>query len=134
MKTYRIAAIAAALAFVPAPVFSHGGGLDRDRCHVESATNMRHCHPKKDEKPWTTVGYAVGGLAIVAGIAYLIAEERRKDGGMALQLVPYFTHAGDAGLVIEHPIGHYGRLGIRTETLPSKGDASRAVIYWRFEY
>ena len=40
---------------------------------------------------------------------------------MALQLMPYFTHRGDAGLVIEHPLGRYGRLGIRTETPAEQG-------------
>ena len=134
MKTYRIAVIATALALAPAPVLSHGGRLDRNRCHVELATGTRHCHPKKEETPWSTVGYVVGGLVIVGGIVYLIAEERRRDGGMALQLVPYFTHRGDAGLVIEYPVGRHGRLGVRTETLPSKGDDSRAMVYWRLRY
>ncbi len=38
-------AILVALAFVfAAPVFAHSGGTDRDGCHIDHRTGIRHCH------------------------------------------------------------------------------------------
>lgn len=47
MHKYALAAVAVIFAALSAaPAFAHGGGLDRDGCHVDRRTDVKHCHRK----------------------------------------------------------------------------------------
>ncbi len=37
-------AIGVALSLITAPVLAHSGGTDRQGCHVDHQTGVRHCH------------------------------------------------------------------------------------------
>lgn len=67
------------LAATPYSVRAHGGGLNRDGCHRETATGGRHCHREKsdDRKTWETVGHVAAGLA---GVALLLWVWKGKRG------------------------------------------------------
>lgn len=46
--------------------FAHGGGLNRDGCHRETATGGYHCHrDDEDEVDWETAGYVLGGIVVL---------------------------------------------------------------------
>ena len=68
-----LAAVFAArlLASTPRLAGAHGGGLNRDGCHRETATGGYHCHrggKSDDGKTWQAVGYVVVGLVVVWAI------------------------------------------------------------------
>lgn len=45
MHKYVIPMLIAFMAVVMAgDVFAHGGGLDRNGCHVDHRTGVKHCH------------------------------------------------------------------------------------------
>ena len=66
MKPIAIAALALCLATPAAPVYGHGGGLNQDGCHRETATGGYHCHRgESDSDDWKRVAVVLGGLAVV---------------------------------------------------------------------
>ena len=66
--------VAVLLIVTPYTVGAHGGGLNRDGCHRETATGGYHCHRAKsdDRKTWETVGYVAGGVLAVGLVLWLI--------------------------------------------------------------
>lgn len=44
----RLAAAVLLMFLIARPAWAHGGGLDENRCHVETRTGKRHCHPDND--------------------------------------------------------------------------------------
>ena len=67
-----------AFAGVPGGAHAHGGGLNRDGCHRETATGGYHCHRKNDEPDWEAAAIIIGGL--VAGYFVLRWIANRKKG------------------------------------------------------
>ena len=59
-KTVTAIATVAAL-LRPSPLLAHGGGLGRNDCHRETATEGYHCHPRGDEVAWDTIAALAGG-------------------------------------------------------------------------
>ena len=69
------ATLLALLALSPATGFAHGGGLDRQGCHRETATGGYHCHRDEDNehKKNMRTGLAVlGGLGAAALVIHMI--------------------------------------------------------------
>ncbi|MCY4405482.1 MAG: YHYH domain-containing protein [Rhodospirillaceae bacterium] len=73
--------------------FAHGGGLNSDGCHNETATGGYHCHRggnddsgSDSDVDWETVGAVVGGLIV----AWLVIEACQTDDsrGHSLRLAP----------------------------------------------
>ena len=62
--------LACFLAATPYQVGAHGGGLNRDGCHQETATGGYHCHPDKDDNT-KTILYVAGGLLVV-GLVFIL--------------------------------------------------------------
>ena len=48
------------------PAYGHGGGLNRDGCHRETATGGYHCHrgSSSGDPDWETVLIVLGGVAV----------------------------------------------------------------------
>ena len=130
MKKLPILAAIAGLLW-PCVLLAHGGGLDSNDCHRETATGGYHCHPQDDdEKDWETAGYVVVGLLLVWAI-YEWAKD--DDMGMAsrLQIAPYFTENDHAGLVAEYALGDGHRLGFQTEhRMGGPQDETRLRLHW----
>ena len=94
MKRLIVAAMAALLlvSLVPQEAFAHGGGLNKDGCHRETATGGYHCHRGNRDGgsggidfDWATIGAILGGL-IVAGL--VIQMFRSDSRGHGLSLAP----------------------------------------------
>lgn len=62
--------VAILLTATPYTVGAHGGGLNSEGCHRETATGGYHCH--REKKTWETVGYVAGGLLAVGLVFWLI--------------------------------------------------------------
>jgi len=65
-----VAALALCLAAPAAPAYGHGGGLNQDGCHRETATGGYHCHrgSSSGDPDWGAAAAVLGGLAVV-GVA-----------------------------------------------------------------
>jgi len=44
LKMKKLVLLLAFLAFAPTAVMAHSGGTDRQGCHVDHKTGIRHCH------------------------------------------------------------------------------------------
>ena len=84
MKPIAIAALALCLAAPVAPAYGHGGGLNQDGCHRETATGGYHCHrgSSSGDPDWGAVAAVLGGL--VATVLIIRWMERRKNPTAAL--------------------------------------------------
>ncbi len=49
---------------------AHGGGLDRNRCHMDSANGGSHCHPEEDKVKWGNLLAILGGSLVVIYVIY----------------------------------------------------------------
>ena len=76
MKRIAPAALALTLAAPAAPVYGHGGGLNRDGCHRETATGGYHCH-RGNSDDWERAAVVLGGLVLV-GAAIWWWNKRRQ--------------------------------------------------------
>ena len=48
------------------PAWAHGGGLDENDCHHETATGGHHCHPQdKDDTDWGGMAGRLAGLVVI---------------------------------------------------------------------
>ena len=63
--------ITIALVLPPAMAFSHGGGLNADGCHRETATGGYHCHSGGGVSGTTTALISVGIALVLLGGWYL---------------------------------------------------------------
>ena len=91
------------LAAVPHFAGAHGGGLNRDGCHRETATGGYHCHREKsdDRKTWETVGYVAGGILAVGLVLWLIRKPQQQFDipEKGLRLMP--AHGDQVGAFLE---------------------------------
>ena len=65
MRRLTILLIAAAFILLPLQdALAHGGGLNSQGCHNETATGGYHCHRDRDDDKddWETAGAILGGL------------------------------------------------------------------------
>ena len=77
MRPIAIATLALSIAAPAAPAYGHGGGLNQDGCHRETATGGYHCHQRKsDSDDWERAAVVLGGLAVV-GVAIWWWNKRR---------------------------------------------------------
>ena len=72
--TKRISAVvfvACFLAAMPHFAGAHGGGLNSEGCHNETATGGYHCHRGDSDSDvnWETIGIVAGGL-LVLGLVF----------------------------------------------------------------
>ena len=128
MKVLAVAALALCLSAPSAPVYGHGGGLDRYGCHRETATGGYHCHrgSKRDAEPpstppgesddddWKVAAVVIGGLVVV-GIAVWWWNKRQK------QKEP------SASLINPRPAEPRLRYGVQFD-----GEAPSLRVMWRF--
>ena len=71
--------------------YSHGGGLDRFGCHVESATGIRHCHSgsssssgggggsSEDDDLDKKLLIAVGALVVLYGVICILRHTNEEN-------------------------------------------------------
>ncbi|MCY4489566.1 MAG: hypothetical protein OXF11_20995 [Deltaproteobacteria bacterium] len=74
--------VAGFLAATPHFAGAHGGGLNRDGCHRETATGGYHCHPGNSKSSgrdvnWETIGIVVGEILVLGTI--LLPFTKRDD-------------------------------------------------------
>ena len=78
MKHLTILLMVIALAAAPTLAGAHGGGLNSEGCHRETATNGYHCHRTKGKDVnWETIGIVAGGILALGFI--LLPFTKRKD-------------------------------------------------------
>ena len=65
MRRFAVVTLAFCLTCPAAPAFGHGGGLNRDGCHRETATGGYHCHRDSSDSNRKTAAVILGGLAVV---------------------------------------------------------------------
>lgn len=65
-----------------APAFGHGGGLDGNGCHTETATGLYHCHQnsysglsEEDKEDLATLGYVLLGIGIFSALLSGASEQ-----------------------------------------------------------
>ena len=77
------------VSLAPREAFAHGGGLNKDGCHNETATGSYHCHRGGggSDVDWETVGAVVGGL-IVAWLLIKAFQTDDASRGNGLRLAP----------------------------------------------
>ena len=111
----------------------HGGGLNSDGCHNETATGGYHCHRETDDDvDWETVGAVAGGAVIL----WLLVEWMDDDEGAfasRLHLVPHFGETA-TGIVAEYSLNGSHKLGFRTETHSVDREDSYLGIGWRIAF
>lgn len=66
--------------------WAHGGGLNRDGCHRETATDGYHCHrggggDENEDTAWLVVG----GVVLVLALYWLLERNERSASMLALQ-------------------------------------------------
>jgi hypothetical protein len=108
--------LAFALTALSPPVYAHGGGLNSNGCHNETATGGYHCH--QEEKSKGTYGI-VSLILIVLLIPALMKKSESSDNSRFLetkqgskshfQLIPYSTNnsgenskGNSTGLILEY--------------------------------
>lgn len=73
-------ALAAALVMFPVShALGHGGGLDRDGCHNETATGGYHCHRSKSEGKESLKYIGIAAGTALAGVVILYWLDREED-------------------------------------------------------
>ena len=75
MRRLTILLIAAAFILLPLQdALAHGGGLNSQGCHNETATGGYHCHRDRDDDKddWETAGAILGGLLALGLIIYML--------------------------------------------------------------
>ena len=107
MKHLIVVACAALLlvSLVPQQTLAHGGGLNRDGCHRETATGGYHCHRGGGgggsgiDVNWGTVAAVVGGL-LVLGILIraMDTDQQPTYHGLAPELAADQTGNAYAGV------------------------------------
>ena len=79
MRRLTIALIAAAFILLPLQdALSHGGGLNQDGCHNETATGGYHCHRAQGDGDvdWEAVAAVLGGLLVVGIVIRMINSDQ----------------------------------------------------------
>ena len=129
----RLATLAAAALLWPGLLFAHGGGLDSSGCHRETATGGYHCHrtstskKKGDDVDWKTIGYVLGGAALVGAV--LAAMDCDEE--MSLRVAPYLTEEDETGLIAEYDLGNGQQLRFQTEhRMDGPQDETRLSLRW----
>ena len=112
MRAIAVAALALCITAPSAPVYGHGGGLNRDGCHRETATGGYHCHRKDSDRDWEAAAAILGGLAVV-GIAVWWWNKRRDPPAASLIPAPW-----------DEPRLRYG--------VQFDGDHPSLRVMWRF--
>ena len=107
---HKLPAIIAMACFLATPLhgaLAHGGGLNRDGCHRETATGGYHCHRDDDDDvDWETIGYVVGGLVVLGVLAGMAkpnkfaarSEETATHRWKPVEWRPYANTDGEYGL------------------------------------
>lgn len=80
-------AVATVVALIPPPALPHSGGTDRQGCHVESRTGLRHCHNPKSDSDADKVVPVLVVIGVIAAIVVIPRWMDRRQGSTA-NLIP----------------------------------------------
>ena len=115
---------------------AHGGGLNREGCHRETATGGYHCHRKKDEKgddiDWALAGGVAGGVLILWVLIDRLKDDRNAF-AERLHLAPLLSD-DKAGIAAEYTPDGAHRLGFRAETEREERGESYMGMHWRVAF
>ena len=133
MRRAILAAFVASM-LIPSVLSAHGGGLNRDGCHRETATGGYHCHRDKDDDvDWGVIAGVAGGLFIL----WLIVDWTKDDMSLAqpIQIVPTFTEEGEAGIAASYSLGHGHSIDFRSSS-QIEDDQNETIVglHWRMEF
>ncbi|MCY4592542.1 MAG: YHYH domain-containing protein [Alphaproteobacteria bacterium] len=135
MRRSILAAFVVSL-LLPSVLLAHGGGLNQDGCHRETATGGYHCHREEedDDVNWGVMAGVAGGLLAL----WIIVEWAKSYTNLAqpVQIVPTFTNEGEAGITADYLFGNGQRIGIMTSSqiTDSQDDESIVGLRWKIEF
>ena len=118
---------------MPQQVLAHGGGLNSDGCHNETATGGYHCHNDDDEDvDWSAVGGAVGILVAL----WLLSDLWTDDDEQALTGFSFTPKIGPhgAGFVAEYDLDGLNRLGFSLEPDSTDRSSMYSGLRWRMAF
>ena len=124
---------------IVAPVsdaLAHGGGLNSEGCHNETATGGYHCHRNKDDDEDSVDWLLVGGVAAGAVAAWLLYDWLCSDDPAVadrLHLVPRLTE-GEAGFVAEYALDGAQSVGFRARTYTDEREETYMGALWRVTF
>ena len=127
-KTALALALAICISVLPLrEALAHGGGLDSNGCHRETATGGYHCHQEEDETDWEAAGLVLGGLvALIVVLGWL----QDDDGSSSLRL-----HVSEDGTAdVGYSLGTSQQIGVRTTAPADDSDDAYLGAYWRLAF
>lgn len=140
----RLISTVVSVSFLVAPLhaFAHGGGLDRQGCHRETATGGYHCHRDDDDDvDWKTIGYAVGGLVLLVFVLKGWDGQKGRwfadtdDTDPPIGFTPYLNSSGGIGLNGYYNVSPTSRLGVRVMFDRSdEGEGASAGATWNHRF
>ena len=112
---------------------AHGGGLNRDGCHNETATGGYHCHRDDNDtqesndtqEDLETAGLVIGGLLVLA-----ITLRYLSDDAQALHRLQIYSNGNRSDLI--YSLNASQQIGVRTLT----DDAGETYLgtFWRLTF
>ena len=113
---------------------AHGGGLNSDGCHRETATGGYHCHRdgEDDDVDWETIGAVAGGLVLL----WLLVEWLDNDTSPAfgLRMVPGSAAEDAPRLAAEYRLNNFQHVGVRASMPLAADESEGALAYWRVNF
>ena len=123
---------------------AHGGGLNSDGCHNETATGGYHCHntpgtggsssnnDDEEDVDWGVVGAVAGGALAL----WLILDLMNDDEDQTLSGFSFTPRVGPSatGFVVEYALDGLNRLGFGVQTDPVRDNGTYSGFHWRLAF